>query len=120
MTTIKDLPLDILYKINDFKVGNITYWHTKFNDVVNQLNNTYFFCETQWCSHLCNICDKHHTELTIELTYDEALTEYEHNYIGMVCQSCGCVIYKCKISFVNEPNYYNYLEYLYGSESDID
>ena len=118
---MNNLPTDILYKINDFKVGDITYWHTKFNDVVNQLNNTYFFCEIEWSCRLCNICDEDFfTELTIELTYDQALTEYEHNYIGMVCQSCGCVIYNCKISFVNEQNYYHYLEYLYGSDSDMD
>lgn len=120
MTNMTDLPPDIIYKIHDFKVGDNTYWNTKFNDVVNQLNNTYFFCETHWCSHLCNMCDKCHTDLTTELNCDEALKEYENNYIGMVCQSCGSVIHKCKISFVNEQNYYHYLEYLYGLDSDMD
>ena len=111
------LPDDILYKINDFKVGDVTYWRTKFNDVVNQLNNTYFFCYTEWCCCLCSVCDKKHIELTTPLTYDVALTVYENHYIGLVCRSCDCVIHNCKMSFVNEQNYYHHLEYLY--ENDI-
>ena len=42
MTNITDLPPDIIYKIYDFKIGDNTYWNTKFKDVANQFNNTYF------------------------------------------------------------------------------
>ena len=68
----------------------------------------------------CNISEVQHQSLKQNgvLVLENALTEYEHNYIGMVCQSCGCVVYNCKISFVNEQNYYQYLEHLYGSESN--
>ena len=37
------LPNEILHKINDFRVGDDIHWKSKFNDVVNQLNDVEFF-----------------------------------------------------------------------------
>ena len=114
------LPNEILHKINDFRVGDDIHWKSKFNDVVNQLNDVEFFCKTHWCSNECNVCNKCHNDYTIELKYDEALKTYLNDYVGRKCSWCNCKILNCKISFVNEQNYYYMLDYWSSSEYSDD
>ena len=101
---------DIKNKIIDFTHGDDKYWKNKFHDVVNELNEVEFFCETRWCCNECNVCNKCFNDYTVELKYDEALKTYLNDYVGRKCSWCSCKIINCKISFVNEKNYYKYLE----------
>ena len=103
---METLPTEVKEKIIDFRVGDDIHWKSKFNDVVNDLNDLMFVCKTHWCSNECELCNKCHNDYTIELKYDEALKTYLYDYVGRKCSWCNCKIIYCKISFVNEKYYY--------------
>ena len=117
---INNLPDEVVYKINDFRVGDVIHWKNKFNDVVNKLNNIEFFCKTHWCCNECDLCHKCHHDYTAELKYDKALIVYDNDYVGKKCSWCNCKIINCKISFVNEKNYYYMFDMWDSSEYSDD
>ena len=115
---MNNLPEDILYKINDFRFGSKKYWKSQFSFVINQLNSVEFFCKTHWCSKECELCNECFNDISMELKFDDALKMYLNDYIGKKCKWCNCKIVDSKISFVNQKNYYDMLDYFSDSEDD--
>ena len=113
------LPLDLIEIVNDYRLGSDKYWRCKYNAVISEIQELRFFVYTEWSNQYCNVCPYNQSELTVELTYDKALYQYNIDLHHTLNNVCGCRILSSKIYLVND-NYYNAISNDNDEDSDAD
>ena len=100
------LPVDLIEIVNDYRLGSETYWRYRYNAVISEIRRLRFFVYTEWSNNDCNVCPYNISEMTVELTFDKALEQYNVDLHHTINNTCGCRIMSSKIYLVND-HYYN-------------